>query len=208
MRLNLSPEEVREKVTNGTRHLVAVGGMGNFSFPKLSEVTGLSAPTVYEQYKNKEALLVSCYFEIDAEIGAIIESAIRDVIPKIKTPKDVYYRSREIWNVYWNYLTADRKRTLYYWRFYNSEYYNAELHKMRRENYSSFISFIDVLDGILQVSERFDRVVLVNNIVDGTVAAAVKYLANIYSNNDLTVDTIYQMILNPVFLTLERQRQN
>ena len=57
MATHRAPEELKERILQGTMRLVAAGGMSNFSFPKLSAETGISAPTVYEYFKNKENLL-------------------------------------------------------------------------------------------------------------------------------------------------------
>ena len=48
-----TPEQLKSIILKATQHLVAVGGMQNFSYPKLAAETGINAPTVYEHYKNK-----------------------------------------------------------------------------------------------------------------------------------------------------------
>ena len=72
MKFKRTSEEQRKIIINGTRHLVAVGGMNNFSYPKLMAETGINAPAVYELYKDKADLLTSCFLDIDAEIGNTI----------------------------------------------------------------------------------------------------------------------------------------
>lgn len=56
-----TPEQLKSEIVNGTLQIVAEGGIVNFSFPKFTAKTGISAPMVYEHYKNKEYLLVTCY---------------------------------------------------------------------------------------------------------------------------------------------------
>lgn len=50
MKRKRTAKERGEMIVKGTRHLVAVGGMSNFSFPKLMAETGINAPAVYELY--------------------------------------------------------------------------------------------------------------------------------------------------------------
>lgn len=76
-----TPEEQRNRIIQGTRHLVALGGMRNFSFPKLMDETGINAPAVYALYKNKANPLTSCYLEIDNEIAHLLERALRQSPP-------------------------------------------------------------------------------------------------------------------------------
>ena len=76
-----TPEEQRNRIIQGTRHLVALGGMRNFSFPKLMDEIGINASAVYALYKNKANPLTSCYLEIDNEIAHLLERALRQSPP-------------------------------------------------------------------------------------------------------------------------------
>ena len=44
-----TPEQLKSIILKATQHLVAVGGMQNFSYPKLAAETGINAPTVVRQ---------------------------------------------------------------------------------------------------------------------------------------------------------------
>lgn len=44
---------------------------------------------------------------------------------------------------------------------------------------------------------------LVHNLIDGTTAAAVKLLSGEYSDDPLTVHTIFETIFQPVFAILD-----
>lgn len=45
--------------------------------------------------------------------------------------------------------------------------------------------------------------VLMTNLIDGTIAAAIKVIRNEYDSSALTIHTIHQMILRPVFAALD-----
>ena len=121
-----SPEALRDAIIKGTRHLIAVGGMSNFSYPKLLAETGIVAPTVYEHFRNKEDLLTACYLEIDAEIGSLIAGVFEDMPPEEEDVSAVVLAyCQKLWDTYWNYLIADSDRTRFYWTFYHTEYYTA-----------------------------------------------------------------------------------
>ena len=48
----------------------------------------------------------------------------------------------------------------------------------------------------------YDLTVRMTNLIEGTIAAAIKVIRNEYDNRALTIRTIYQMILRPVFAAL------
>ena len=102
-----TPEQLKTIILKATQHLVAVGGMQNFSYPKLAAETGINAPTVYEHYKNKEALLTSCFLTIDDEIARKIANAPKSLSAGVKDLQSLDDLCWLLWLPYWNYLTAD-----------------------------------------------------------------------------------------------------
>lgn len=184
-------------------HLIAAGGMSNFSYPKLTAATGIVAPTVYELYKNKEDLLTTCFLEIDAEIGRLLADAMKKTPPHRDQVEDVENYCWLLWAAYWNYLMADADRTLFYQAFYSSEYYAEAVIQRRDENYLQFTKYVDDIDRRFHLSERCNRHVLVMHLIDGTLSAAVKVFRGEFGNDDVTINTIYHAIFQPVFTLLE-----
>ena len=107
------PEQLKSIILKATQHLVAVGGMQNFSYPKLAAETGINPPTVYEHYKNKEALLTACFLTIDDEIACKIANAPKNLSAGVKDLQSLDDLCWLLWLPYWNYLTADYDRTLF-----------------------------------------------------------------------------------------------
>lgn len=196
-----TPEELKSEIMKGTMHLVAEGGMTNFSFPKLLQVSGISAPTVYEHYKNKEILLKSCFMKTDLEVVHLVE----DIIDKL--PHDIPYDDPEkmngifqlIWLSYWKFLLSDRDRTLFYWRYYNSEFYTKKLAEERDKNFVELIEFVNLLDLKYNAQKEHNFRILLVNIINSTVRDATKVLCGVYENNDITAKTVYKMTFQPVF---------
>lgn len=122
-----TPEQLKSEIVNGTLQIVAEGGIVNFSFPKLTAKTGISAPMVYEHYKNKEDLLVTCYKAIDCEVADCIEKAIKAFPTVPESAKEIQNRFRFIWQSYWDFLTSNRNKSIFYWYFLNSGYYTHEM---------------------------------------------------------------------------------
>ena len=198
-----TPENLRKQIAQGTMHLIASGGMSNFSFPKLTAATGIVPPTVYELYKNKEGLITTCFLEIDAEIGRLLADTLQKTPPHREQVEDVENYCRLLWFTYWRYLMADADRTLFYQAFCSSEYYTEAIIQKRNENYHRFVQYVDEIDKRFHVSERCNRHVLIMHLIDGTLNAAVKVFRGEFGNDDITINTIYHAVFQPVFSILE-----
>ena len=197
------PEELRKQIRSETMHLIATGGMSNFSFPKLTAATGIVAPTVYELYKNKEDLLSTCFLEIDAEIAWLLADVLKKSPQHRERATDVENYCWLLWIAFWRYLTADADRTRFYWAFYNSECFTPEVIQKRVKNYQPFIQAFEEIDHFFRIAERCDRRALVLNMIDGTISSAVKVFNGRLANDDATVNTIYQTVFEPMFSVLE-----
>ena len=69
---------MREKVLDHAEQMVQEGGLSAVSFQKLADAVGLSKPSVFHHFPNKEALAKAlverCQTKYGAEYGAVIES--------------------------------------------------------------------------------------------------------------------------------------
>lgn len=202
MRSRSTAEEQREVIIRGTQHLVATGGMNNFSFPKLMAETGINPPAVYELYKNKEDLLTSCYLRIDTEIGKLLSAVLKQSPPHRDELEAIGNYCWILWSAYWNYLVTDAERTQFYWAFYHSEYYTKELAAKHQKNFNVFLAFVEELDQRFHVSAHHNKSALVTNLIDGTISGAIKVLRGEYEDSYITVHTIYRIVFQPVFLAL------
>ena len=194
-----APGDLKLPIIKGTQHLIAEGGMSNFSFPKLTAETGIKAPTVYEYYESKEKLLLSCYLQIDGEIAELIAKIIESIPLDENDSKKLNEYCQLLWMVYWKYLLSDHDRTLFYWRFYNSEFYTSDVTAMRTVHFKRFIEFVNMLGENYKAFENHNIMIMLANMVDATISAAVKVINGTYENNDITVNTVYRMIFQPVF---------
>ena len=139
---------------------------------------------------------------IDAEIGALLSGFLQNDPPHRHELEKIDVYCRALWAAYWRYLTADADRTLFYWSFYHSEYYTQAVAARSIPNYRTLEAFMDALDKRFHISERHDSGVLVANMIDGSVNAAVRVLRGEFSGDDRTLNTIYQTVIQPLFSVL------
>ena len=207
MGIHRTPDQLKPEIMKGTLRIIAEGGMDNFSFPKLTAVTGISAPTVYEHFKNKEDLLARCFLYIERELARRIELVVTD-IPAATADTEVFEAyCRRLWESCWEYLTSDADRTEFYWNFYSSRYFTAEMRRKRKAIFSHFYQFMCAASHQFSVTDRCNVELLLVNIITGTVGAAGKMLKGVYPNNEITKLTAYNMVFQPIFVLLGIQRR-
>lgn len=81
---------------------------------------------------------------------------------------------RLLWDAYWRYLMEDPERTVFYWRYYQSGYYNRDILAVREKNYRVFTDFIVNTGKTLGLSDDAQRLAIVTMLIDDTVSAAVR----------------------------------
>ncbi len=177
-----TPEQLKSEIVNGTLQIVAEGGIVNFSFPKLTAKTGISAPTVYEHYKNKEDLLVTCYKAIDCEVADCIEKAIKAFPTVPESAKEIQARFRFIWQSYWDFLTSNRNKSIFYWYFLNSGYYTHEMQTWHRSNYKLIRWLLDSLKNDNGIAEC-NTDLLTAHLINATAAYASRMHRGFYIRN-------------------------
>lgn len=198
MAAHRTPEQLKPLIIKGTQHIVATGGMANFSYPKLTKQTGISAPTVYEHYKNKEDLLTSCFMDIETEISAMMAKILKKMSFRTLDAESFDKLCWILWISYWNYLMADANRTIYYRSFRNSVYYTTEVSKRHYKVFKEFNNFVQEVDKQFSLSSKCNVQILVENLINGTVTGAVNILNGIYKNDDVSVTTVYHMVFQPI----------
>lgn len=197
-----TPNELKPEIVRGTLHIIATGGMENFSFPKLTAETGISAPTVYEHYKNKEELLTTCFLDIDREIADCITKAINGLPPETRSGEDTEARCRLIFHVHWNHLISHAEKTVFLWSFLNSNYYTHKMQEQHGKHYGMLRDLITAAEEKTCRETQCDINLLAAHMVNATAGYASKTLRGYYKNDRATEETVYHMVFQPVYATL------
>lgn len=207
MTTQTAQDGLREQLYRQTLHIVAEEGLENLTMRKLASAAGLAAPVIYQYYDSKQTLLSSCYERIDAELGRVIASALRAEMPHRHELEATESYSWQLWSSYWLYLVSDPTRTLFYWRYGRSACCTPDVLKNRPVYFRSLLEFVDTVDRKLHISAYYNIHVLLCNLIDGTLSAAARVFSGTYQNDDLTVQTIYQSVFQPVWTALHRCAQ-
>ena len=198
-----SKDELKEMLQRATFKIVAKSGIESITVRKITEGCNLTAPYIYQCYADIPELLRDSYFKIDKEIAGFIGK-----IPQIQTSVPDKKRELEqiawiVWNQYWDYLMKDADRTIFYWRFYQSGYYNSDILIERQKYYRPLLKYIHDVGQILNAPKNVELQAVITSIIDDTASIAVKIHLGYISKDALTIKLIYRTVFSLLFYLME-----
>lgn len=198
-----SKDELKEMLQRATFKIVAKSGIESITVRKITEGCNLTAPYIYQCYADIPELLRDSYFKIDKEIAGFIGK-----IPQIQTSVPDKKRELEqiawiVWNQYWDYLMKDADRTIFYWRFYQSGYYNSDILIERQKYYRPLLKYIHDVGQILNAPKNVELQAVITSIIDDTASIAVKIHLGYISKDALTINLIYRTVFSLLFYLME-----
>ena len=137
-----SKQELKDKLQRSALHLVATEGIERLSTRRLSAGCGLSDPYIYQCYSDIPELLADTFLRVDCEVAELMRTVIGTQFIAPAKPVKLADVCRLLWGAYWRYLMEDPERTVFYWRYYQSGYYNRDILAIREKNFRVFTDFI------------------------------------------------------------------
>lgn len=195
-----SKAELKEMLHRSAYHIVATEGIEGVTVRKVSRGCGLSDPYIYQCYSDMRELLTAAYFEVDravaAKMGALVQlEQIRDEDLVNELNRACWH----LWSAYWDFLMEDPEKTVFYWRFYQSGYYNQKILAVRRGYYGDFIAFVERTGRRLKLQDKVDLDIVISNVIDCTLSVVVKTLLGYLQPNSVAPVTVYQSLFAMVF---------
>ena len=184
-----SKAELKNKLQRSTFSLVASGGIESVTVRKVVTGCGLSDPYIYQCYSDLTELMTDAFLSIDKEIASLITSVIKDQAQTEGT--DIEEACWLLWSTYWKFLLSDPDKIVFYWRFYQSGYYSAELLEQRYENFQTFTSFMYSTGEHAGLTGHSNLDAAVSCVIDNTVSAAVKIHQGYLGADDISPQVIY-----------------
>lgn len=186
-----SKQELKDKLQRSAFHLVATEGIERLSTRRLSAGCGLSDPYIYQCYSDIPDLLSEAFLRVDREVADLMRTVIVAQLQNASQPMKLGEICRVLWDAYWKYLMNDPDRTVFYWRYYQSGYYNKEILAVRRENFRIFSEFIENMGRAVGILNDKDLVAVETIIIDDTVSAAVRIHLGYIQKDAISADDIF-----------------
>lgn len=187
-------QELRQMLHRSTFRVVMREGIEKLTVKKVSSGCGLSDPYIYQCYSDMAELLKSAYMEIDKKVSDLIVEFLSVNPAENLVPSTVSRLCWLMWSAYWKFLMEDPEQTVFYWRYYQSAYYSRELARIRRDNFQPFVAFFMQIAKVMEIEEAMNIDVIVSNIIDNTVSAAVRIHLGFMKQDEMTAQTLYQSV--------------
>ena len=197
-----SKQELKEMLQRSAFHLVATEGIERLSTRRLSAGCGLSDPYIYQCYSDIPDLLAEAFLKVDREIAELMGTIIKAQLQNPDQPMKLSDVCRALWDAYWKYLMDDPERTVFYWRYYQSGYYNREILSARRENFQVFSEFVGNMGRAVGILNNEELVAVETIIIDDTVSAAVRLHLGYIQKDAISADDIFYSVFALLFRKL------
>lgn len=186
-----SKQELKDKLQRSALQLVATEGIERLSTRRLSSGCGLSDPYIYQCYSDIPELLADTFLRVDCEVAELMRTVIETQFIAPAKPVKLADVCRLLWDAYWRYLMEDPERTVFYWRYYHSGYYNRDILAVREKNYRVLTDFIVNTGKTLGLSDDAQRLAIVTMLIDDTVSAAVRIHLGYIQKDAVSEDDIF-----------------
>ncbi len=187
-------EELKEMLHRSAFKVVAASGIENVTVRSVSRGCGLSDPFIYQCYSDLPDLMTDAFLKIDKEIADSINRVIQDQLSV--GSKDIERICWALWSTYWNFLMQDPDKIVFYWRFYQSGYYNREILELRQKNFYALTSFMYAAGEKTQLDQITNIDAIVSGIIDSTVSIAVKIHLGYMQIGDIPTQAIYGTVFS------------
>lgn len=148
----------KEMLMDATMQIVAERSLVAFSMRQVTQAIGVSEVLIYRHYEAKENLLFQCFQNIDQQITNLF---INDIFPTAESEQKVYEYIYCLWVKYFNFLIQNGYKTLYYFEYKDSVYYESFMASGKYKILQTqiyFKRFIDIFYIIDKKYHVFDKV--------------------------------------------------
>jgi AcrR family transcriptional regulator len=185
-------QELKEMLHRSTFQVVAASGIESVTVRSVAKGCGLSDPFIYQCYSDLRELMTDAFLKIDKEVADLIGEAVK--LQLAAGVKDIEQICWVLWSIYWRFLLDDRDKVVFYWRFYQSGYYNPEILQQRQKNFRTFTAFMNAAGKDTKLDQLANIDAIVSTIIDSTVSSAVKIHLGYMKAEDIPPQAIYASV--------------
>ncbi len=182
--------DIRQKLIDGTIHIIARDGLDKATTKQISIETSINEAYIYRCFLNKEDMFAKAFEKLDEELVAKAMICV-----SVMYEKDMEYelRCRFFFFAIWEFLLGNRDKCLAFVRYYYSPYfskYSAEEHKKR---YTLLVNkFKDAF------RDEADVWMILNHILNVMLDFAVKVHNNQMPNEDIYAEHVFRVVYTSV----------
>ncbi len=182
----MKQDELRQKLIDGTIHVIAKEGLDKASTKQIGLATSINEAYIYRCFKDKEDMFAKAFASLDEEL---LEKTMQHV--SVMYIKEMKYELR-CWTFFisiWEFMVERRDNCLAFIQYYYSPYfskYSAEEHKVR------FTPLVDKFKDAFR--EESNVWLILNHILNVMLDFAVKVHNGQMPKGDSYAEHIFRVI--------------
>ena len=186
----MKQDEIRQKLIDGTIHVIARDGLDKATTKQISNETSTNEVYIYRCFADKEDLFAKTFEFLDEEL---VTTTLRHISVMYMNEIDYEMRCRIYFIAIWKFLLGNKDKCLAFIRYYYSPYflkYSSANHKKRFEP----------LVEKFQVAFRQESNVwmILNHILATMLDFAVKVFDGAGPNDENTAEHVFRLVFASV----------
>ena len=178
--------DVRQKLINGTIHVVANEGLDKASTKLIGKTTNTNEVYIYRCFKDKEDMLAKTFDYLDEEL---FEMAMKYVQVMKSTNLEWEVRCRLYFSSMWGFLLGNKDKCLTYLRYFYSTYFTKNSATM---HYERFVPLIEEFKEAFK--DEADVWMILNHILNVMLDFAAKVHNGLMPSEDNYSEHVFRVI--------------
>ena len=183
-------DEIRQRLIEGTIHIIATGGLDNVTTKKIGTETATNEAYIYRCFTGKEDMFSKAFDYLDEELAS---KAMQSVSVMYMTDIDFKLRCRFFFTDIWKFMLSNSEKCLAYVRYYYSPYFKKYSYAAHKSRFMPLVEkFSDAFIG------EADVWMILNHILNVMLDFAVKVHNGLMSDNDDYSEHVFRVIYESV----------
>ena len=195
-------EEARQKLIDGTIHVIADEGLDKATTKLVGQYTDINQVYIYRCFKSKDDMFAKMFDVLDNQL---LHTVTQNIDIMYMTGIEFKVRCKVFFFKLWSFLLANRENCLSYVRYYYSPYfktYSEAIHKQR------FWPVVEQFRGVF--IDEADVWMIINYILNVMLDFAIKVHQGEMSEDDDYAEHVYRVIYAAVkqYFKNEKERNS
>lgn len=183
-------DEIRQKLIDGTIHVIATGGLDKATTKQIGTETAVNEAYIYRCFAGKEDMFAKAYDYLDSEL---LDKTMEYVSVMYDTTTKFKQRCRIFFFGVWRFLLSNSEKCLAYVRYYYSPYFKKYSYIIHETRFKPLVEkFSDAFIG------EADVWMILNHILNVMLDFAVKVHNGLMPDNDDYSEHVFRVIYESV----------
>ena len=183
-------DEIRQKLIEGTIHVIATGGLDKATTKQIGTETAVNEAYIYRCFAGKEDMFAKAYDYLDSEL---LDKTMEYVSVMYDTTTKFKQRCRIFFFGVWRFLLSNSEKCLAYVRYYYSPYFKKYSYIIHETRFKPLVEkFSDAFIGEADVWK------ILNHILNVMLDFAVKVHNGLMPDNDDYSEHVFRVIYESV----------